>query len=656
MVKEHGGSGNFARSPFPPTELLRDFAASVPYLPTTPSSSLVTEEQSRAQSGPKMAKKNGLSSNPADAARKAARQRELKKNKADREAVREHALVKKDTSTLESEIRHLERAGKTGPELETLKAELKKAKEAKDKYLEKHPEHKKFIYPHSQEQKAEEASDHGRGLFRPDGKPRFPEKSVYYHPVFNPWGAPPPGMPYAEKPPHEWASSSQMPPQPPPPSAGGSLPTEASDSEDGDDDIMMPTGPPPTTQNGVANASDEESDDDDDDDDLVMPSGPPPSAASLPRLPLQPQQSMQPSSGFYNGPPPYGSRPPPPSHMVSSSGFHHGGAGPMMNRPPYPPHLSQGPPIRPAPRSTPRPGHPYARHPPRPPPPPGFAHPPGPASGAAPSMARPRPPPNAPTGPSAARPGTSASTSAAPSISQTSVPAPSATISSAPQLRDFKKEAVTFLPPSVRKQKSKAQQKAKMAGLSRSIRANPDVGDEEQSGQAAIEGDSSEREAQQEAYTPSEEADMNEEEEERREPEVSLEAAQSYVPSVQEASSRGSTTLKRPSPPATAIKKATAMPSLVGYYDSDEDGSDEDGVDEGGVGLDGLDESDPHNQEREELPPPPKFTTDSTVSKAMPAKGRVNLVEALKAQLPASAQPKKADGDYEKWLQSIGGA
>ena len=37
------------------------------------------------------------------------------------------------------------------------------------------------------------------GLYTKDGKLRHPERSVYYDPVFNPFGAPPPGMPYKEK-------------------------------------------------------------------------------------------------------------------------------------------------------------------------------------------------------------------------------------------------------------------------------------------------------------------------------------------------------------------------------------------------------------------------------------------------------------------------
>lgn len=37
------------------------------------------------------------------------------------------------------------------------------------------------------------------GLYGRDGKLKHPERSIYYDPVFNPFGAPPPGMPYRER-------------------------------------------------------------------------------------------------------------------------------------------------------------------------------------------------------------------------------------------------------------------------------------------------------------------------------------------------------------------------------------------------------------------------------------------------------------------------
>ncbi|KAI9030852.1 hypothetical protein CLU79DRAFT_681177, partial [Phycomyces nitens] len=49
--------------------------------------------------------------NPADAARKAQRKREIKKNKDDRKRARENALSKKDTGRTKQEIARLENLG-----------------------------------------------------------------------------------------------------------------------------------------------------------------------------------------------------------------------------------------------------------------------------------------------------------------------------------------------------------------------------------------------------------------------------------------------------------------------------------------------------------------------------------------------------------------
>lgn len=38
-----------------------------------------------------------------------------------------------------------------------------------------------------------------RNLFNKKGLPRHPERSIYYDPVLNPYGVPPPGMPYLER-------------------------------------------------------------------------------------------------------------------------------------------------------------------------------------------------------------------------------------------------------------------------------------------------------------------------------------------------------------------------------------------------------------------------------------------------------------------------
>ena len=38
-----------------------------------------------------------------------------------------------------------------------------------------------------------------RNVFKKNGLPRHPERSIYYDPQMNPFGVPPPGMPYMER-------------------------------------------------------------------------------------------------------------------------------------------------------------------------------------------------------------------------------------------------------------------------------------------------------------------------------------------------------------------------------------------------------------------------------------------------------------------------
>ncbi|KAJ2984934.1 hypothetical protein NUW54_g10322 [Trametes sanguinea] len=204
----------------------------------------------------------GKSANPADAFRKAQRKKELKKASfchipfAQRAKAREFALVKKDTRDLEDEIEKLEaRSDLSASEksrLTELKSELEKIMQKKEEYVKEHPEHRKLVFKsrrpaESRDEKKEEGTaPKTRNLFRKNGLPRHPERSVYYDPVYNPYGVPPPGMPYVERP---------------------LLPTEVESEpeESDDDDIVMPEGPPP-----------EEEESDDSDDDIPMPEGPPP--------------------------------------------------------------------------------------------------------------------------------------------------------------------------------------------------------------------------------------------------------------------------------------------------------------------------------------------------------------------------------------------
>lgn len=97
--------------------------------------------------------------------------------------------------------------GKDKTRLSNLRAELDKLRKAKDEYVKEHPEHRKLVYGEASATQSRR-SDMGdnkptvgavRQLFGKDGLPLHPERSIYYDPVLNRYGVPPPGMPYMEK-------------------------------------------------------------------------------------------------------------------------------------------------------------------------------------------------------------------------------------------------------------------------------------------------------------------------------------------------------------------------------------------------------------------------------------------------------------------------
>lgn len=97
---------------------------------------------------------------------------------------------------------------KTGKEkLASLRQEIDRVKKAKADYVEAHPEHAKLVYPsgHGPREKrdpgpsTERPANISRSLFGPNGLPLHPERSIYYDAVMNPYGVPPPGMPYVER-------------------------------------------------------------------------------------------------------------------------------------------------------------------------------------------------------------------------------------------------------------------------------------------------------------------------------------------------------------------------------------------------------------------------------------------------------------------------
>ncbi|KAL8284064.1 hypothetical protein RQP46_005177 [Phenoliferia psychrophenolica] len=218
-------------------------------------------------------------SNPADAHRKQLKKKELAKNKEQRKKTREISTVKKDTRTLEADIRKLSSQSNLSSSdkasLAALKAELTHITKTKSDYVEAHPEHRKFVFPDRVASTSGTEVD-PPGLYTKDGKLKHPERSVYYDPVFNPFGAPPPGMPYREKPPTPEEMAAFRPVGEP---ASESDDDDDAERDDDDDEIEMPAGPPPPPKaptDVVAAEEDDSSSDGSDDDDIPMPVGPPP--------------------------------------------------------------------------------------------------------------------------------------------------------------------------------------------------------------------------------------------------------------------------------------------------------------------------------------------------------------------------------------------
>lgn len=102
---------------------------------------------------------------------------------------------------------HQDPDGKDKTRLANLRTELEKLKKAKDDYVKEHPEQRKLVYGGGRPRGEDEASTSGpsrkvgaeRNLFGKDGLPLHPERSIWYDPVLNPSGLPPPGQLYMER-------------------------------------------------------------------------------------------------------------------------------------------------------------------------------------------------------------------------------------------------------------------------------------------------------------------------------------------------------------------------------------------------------------------------------------------------------------------------
>lgn len=119
-----------------------------------------------------------------------------------------------DAADLESEISHLKSRDKLSDEgkerLAKLEADLKFVLKQKEKYVAAHPEARDKVFGNNEKRRGRyDAPEHEDGdefkpdpmahLYNPDGTLRDPKKSAYYDPTYNPFGVPPPGMPYRER-------------------------------------------------------------------------------------------------------------------------------------------------------------------------------------------------------------------------------------------------------------------------------------------------------------------------------------------------------------------------------------------------------------------------------------------------------------------------
>ena len=107
---------------------------------------------------------------------------------------------------LEEEINQLESTNGDKTRLAQLKTELEKITKKKEEYVKEHPEQRNLVYrrhrKHADDNttaQPDEPVPQKRNLFNKKGLPRHPERSLYYDPVLNPFGVPPPGMPYLER-------------------------------------------------------------------------------------------------------------------------------------------------------------------------------------------------------------------------------------------------------------------------------------------------------------------------------------------------------------------------------------------------------------------------------------------------------------------------
>ena len=83
--------------------------------------------------------------------------------------------------------------------LTDLESELAHIIRVKEAYVKEHPEARDRVFKKDRAPREDEEQEEANHLYSKDGKLRDPTRSVYFDPVYNPFGVPPPGMPYRER-------------------------------------------------------------------------------------------------------------------------------------------------------------------------------------------------------------------------------------------------------------------------------------------------------------------------------------------------------------------------------------------------------------------------------------------------------------------------
>ena len=92
--------------------------------------------------------------------------------------------------------------GNAKAKLASLESELAHINTVKESYVAEHPEARDRVFRTPGKGKERDGQTQKQDLshlYDEDGKLRDPTRSVYFDPVYNPFGVPPPGMPYRER-------------------------------------------------------------------------------------------------------------------------------------------------------------------------------------------------------------------------------------------------------------------------------------------------------------------------------------------------------------------------------------------------------------------------------------------------------------------------